>query len=722
MEKLHSWFNAKVISTLPMFIAVNLAALSIWFLGVSPEAMPLILGMIAAGLVEVDNRLVGRLKDISVMLVVFALSAFSTQIAMGHSVIFTVLMMLATFVITMIGTLGKRYATLSFGALLVAVYISLTYPLNPSWLLNPSLILIGAFLYSLSSLLVFLLFPNRAVQECVGGVFGALAAYLAQKEQFFDPDDLAEQGAHQLPLAVKNAQVIRALNECQGVLFYRIRGQRRQQIVRMMKYYFAAQEIFERVSADYFDYAQFVEKFQHTDLIFRIQRVLELQGLACKKLAHCLEVATPYVYDPRLDSSVKGLVQSLAYYQAQHKIPEKDLAGVRTLVESLQAVDWQLRHMEQQQDHQMDFQAVRSNLNPVQISGFKNIWQTLRSHCGLQSPAFRHTVRLSIVVFTSCVLVESLQLHFGYWILMTAILVCQPNYYATKLRLKQRIIGSVLGVLVASLLPYMQPTLPLELGVVVLATCCFFFFRNNNYSYATFFVTVQVLVSFYIMGFDIADAMFTRIADTLVGVSIAFLASSYLWPDWKYWKLHNVTLQCLKADARYLLMIVTQLQLGKCDPLQYRIARRSAQDTASRLSDIVNAMNSDKKRYEERLPAAFELLKLNYTLLSYISALGAYRDTMQKLHQSSHFSAAFYPIARAMIDLLNQIGHLSPTAFDEKLHEILTTLQTCNDNQTHKEEYNIPLQQFNLMAQSLAHLYFALQREQRLEAPCADCQ
>lgn len=61
-----------MISTLPMFIAVNLAALSIWFLGVSPEAMPLILGMIAAGLVEVDNRLVGRLKDISVMLVVFA--------------------------------------------------------------------------------------------------------------------------------------------------------------------------------------------------------------------------------------------------------------------------------------------------------------------------------------------------------------------------------------------------------------------------------------------------------------------------------------------------------------------------------------------------------------------------------------------------------------------------------------------------------------------------
>lgn len=57
-------------------------------------------------------------------------------------------------------------------------------------------------------------------------------------------------------------------------------------------------------------------------------------------------------------------------------------------------------------------------------------------------------------------------------------------------------------------------------------------------------------------------------------------------------------------------------------------------------------MNNEPKKYRTYLNDSFELLKMNYALLSYISALGAYRKPIKQTEQSIHFLAEFYPIAK----------------------------------------------------------------------------
>ncbi|EFA28206.1 membrane protein, TIGR01666, partial [Haemophilus influenzae HK1212] len=108
-----------------------------------------------------------------------------------------------------------------------------------------------------------------------------------------------------------------------------------------------------------------------------------------------------------------------------------------------------------------------AQIHTEQITGLKNISAVIFSHFTFESPLFRHGVRLSIVVFLCCAIVEFFQFNLGYWILLTTVFVCQPNYSATKVRLRQRIIGTILGVVVGSLLPYLNPTLELKLGLVV---------------------------------------------------------------------------------------------------------------------------------------------------------------------------------------------------------------------------------------------------------------
>ncbi|EEX50135.1 YccS/YhfK family integral membrane protein [Pasteurella multocida] len=704
---MNNWLNAKVIATIPIFIAVNLAAIAIWLLDISAQSMPLILGIIAGGLVDLDNRLTGRLKNLFYTLIAFSISSLIVQISIGNGYQFTLLMTTITFIFTMVGAIGQRYSTIAFGTLVIALYTTLSYLPDTPWFINPIMILCGTLLYSVIALVVHLLFPNRPVQENIARSFLSLGAYLDAKSLFFDPDDVENLSHKEVNLAMKDSQLIEAFNACRISLFYRIRGQyRHSRTQKMIRYYFSAQDIHEKANSSLFNYQALAEQLKNTDLIFRIQRLFELQAQACRQIGLSLQQSKDYKYDNRMEKAVLGLTQSFELYIQQNKKNDSAHLNLKTLIENIQAVDWQLRHLDQ--DTNQIERTETAKIHTDQIHGLRNIFYTIKTHCNFNSQLFRHAVRLSIVVFTSCAIVEFFQLDRGYWILLTAVFVCQPNYSATKLRLRQRILGTIFGVIIGSLLPYINPTLELQLGLIVATSTLFFFFRSNNYSFSTFFITIQVLISFNVMGFDLHDAMYSRVIDTLIGAAISGIAVSYLWPDWKYLQLDKVTRQAIKSNAKYLLYIISQLQFGKGDNLKYRIVRRNAHENATALSATISNMNNEPQKYQAHLQQGFELLKINYSLLSYISALGAYRSNMKKLQQSTRFLAGFYPIAKKIIYVLEHIEKLTPTVFEKLQKRIESDLKQASAEQAEnllQPQFSVPIQQLNMICQVLPSLY-----------------
>lgn len=670
------YLNGKIIAILPLFIAVNLAAIFIGITHLNRMGVPLILGMLAAGLVNLDNHLIGRLKDALVMLILFTTCTVIIQLNIDKPVAFTLIFTAMAFVLTIVGAIGPRYSTVAFGTLLVSVYTTLSYNPHKPWWITSALISSGALVYSVCSLFVYFIFPNRSLQENLANVFEALGGYFLQKAKLFNPDEWQTFCNQQLPLADKNSKVIQAFNACQDVLFYRTQGKKETPILHLTKYYFLAQEIFEQVSADYFDHLKFAVQNQHTDLIFRIQRVMYLFSKTLEDFAISLRHNTNYSYDESLNKAIHGLTNSIKYYEEHNTIKPNESLALHNLLNNVINMNYQLRNIKKLKD-MPNWQNEKFVVNAVHISGLKNIGRTILKNFTLQSQLFRHAVRLAIVVFVSCFIIEILQIRgynapsSGYWILMTAVLICQPNYYSTKLRLKQRLIGSLVGVIVSSLLPYMHPTLALELGIIVITTTCFFFFRQNNYSYATFFITVQVLVSFYMMGSNITDTMLIRFLDTIVGGLIAFLATSYLWADWKYLSVINTITQSLRANSKYLLLIISKFQYGYVDPLQYRIARRYAQTMASKLANIVTMMNTDPKKYNYILGYANDLMQNNYALLNYIASIGVARGNIG----DESFNYIFYRAFKQIIALINDLPTLSTAQLTENLNNIKQILR-----------------------------------------------
>ncbi|MDI7104469.1 FUSC family membrane protein, partial [Klebsiella pneumoniae] len=60
---------------------------------------------------------------------------------------------ISTWGFILLGALGQRYATIAFGALLIAIYTMLGMPIFPEWHEQPIWLLLGAIWYNLLTLI-----------------------------------------------------------------------------------------------------------------------------------------------------------------------------------------------------------------------------------------------------------------------------------------------------------------------------------------------------------------------------------------------------------------------------------------------------------------------------------------------------------------------------------------------------------------------------------------
>lgn len=289
---------------------------------------------------------------------------------------------------------------------------------------------------------------------------------------------------------------------------------------------------------------------------------------------------------------------------------------------------------------------------------------------------------MSLLLCTGYLIIQLFDLERGYWILLTSLFVCQPNYSATKRRLALRIIGTLIGILVGLPLLKFVPSMEGQLTLIVISGLLFFVFRSSQYAQATLFITLLVLFCFNLLGEGFEVAL-PRVIDTLVGCFIAFLAVSFIWPDWKFRQLPQVVQKTMNSNCRYLDAILQQYYQGKDNSLEYRVARRDAHNNDAEFASIVSNMASDPKSYKVTQEQAFRLLCLNHTLLSYISALGAHREQMQNEENLIILSDAICYVETSL-----QVMSLD-TLMDEKserLRESIThridSISTSDDEKT----------------------------------------
>ncbi len=600
-----------------------------WILGQEPKyTIPLTLGVVAAALTDLDDRLVGRLKNLVITLCCFLLASASIGLLYPYPILFFCGLAISTWGFILLGALGQRYATIAFGALLIAIYTMLGMPIFPEWYEQPVLLLLGAIWYNSLTLVGHLLFPIRPVQDNLTRCYQQLATYLEAKATLFDPD-IEDDYQHSLyNLAMANSQLIDTMNQTKVTLLSRLKGDRGQRSSRFtLHYYFVAQDIHERASSSHVQYQLLSNELRHSDVLFRFQRLLSMQARACEQVAQSILWHKKYQHNPSLERAINYLENALNHLKNTTSEPQL-ITPLNNLLQNLQGIDALLRSISTEQYQISHDQKEETQLSDDGLTGWRDIALRIKEHLTPKSALFRHAVRMSLVLCIGYAIIQFFQLDRGYWILLTSLFVCQPNYNATRRRLTLRVSGTIIGILIGFPILYFVPSIEGQLVLIVITGTLFFAFRTIQYAHATLFITLLVLLSFNLLG-EGYDVALPRIIDTLIGCAIAWFAVSFIWPDWKFRQLPVVIQKTMTNNCYYLDAILIQYYQGKDNSLSYRIARRNAHSSDGELASLISNMSSEPKSYQASQEVAFQLLCLNHTLLSYISALGVHRSKIE---------------------------------------------------------------------------------------------
>ncbi|HHG3103274.1 TPA: YccS family putative transporter [Vibrio parahaemolyticus] len=620
------WANKTINYSILILITLLGVVIPAWYFGQNTLITPLILGVIAAALAESDDSFMGRIKALILTFICFAVAAFSIEILFHTPWLFATGLFISTFGFIMLGAIGPKYASIAFGSLLIAIYTMLGAHESTNIWFQPLLLLTGAAWYYFMSMIWQMFWPLQPVQLSLANVFLALANYLDAKAKLFHPvTNLAPQPMR-IEAARLNAATVTALNACKATLLTRSkRGHVDGPSDRFLNIYFIAQDIHERVSSSHYRYQDLATEFERSDVLFRFKYLLETQAQACRDIAQAIQLGNEYTHTDESILALAELQNSLAYLEELQQGHWKRLLMQLTyLFNNLATVEKQLNNINNPDAERLEEDTL-ADTNPHTL---KAMWQRISANLHKDSMLFRHALRMSIALTIGYGIIQLFDIDRGYWILLTTLFVCQPNYSATRQKLTARVIGTLAGLLIGVPLLTFFPSQESQLVFIVVSGVMFFAFRMNNYGYATGFITLLVLFLFNQLGEGYAVVL-PRLADTLIGCVLAVAAVMFILPDWQSRRLHKVMSDAIDANKQYLDQIIGQYRIGKKDNLSYRIARRQAHNNDATLTSAISTMLAEPGKYRAAVDESFRFLTLNHAMLSYISALGAHRTRIE---------------------------------------------------------------------------------------------
>ena len=194
-------------------------------------------------------------------------------------------------------------------------------------------------------------------------------------------------------------------------------------------------------------------------------------------------------------------------------------------------------------------------------------------------------IRLAIGVAIAETISRNLETPRAYWLPMTTILVLKPEFTVTFTRGVLRILGTITGLMLATLMFHFLPS-GANLEVLLIAAFVFLLRWIGPANYGIFAIAVSALVVLLITftGVSPNDVILARGINTASGGILA-LAIYAVWPTWERTQIGEMMARLIDAYVSYFTAVFEELnraqgatsleRLDKC-----RLAARRARTNA----------------------------------------------------------------------------------------------------------------------------------------------
>jgi uncharacterized membrane protein YccC len=382
-------------------------------------------------------------------------------------------------------------------------------------------------------------------------------------------------------------------------------------------------DMFEQIMATHYDYAQVREKFKETGILSEIAILLQHMADEVDNVA--------YIVLSNVHNKFKGdFITELE--QLKTRIDEIGRSGQGTSNLVLKKILVNLRDLN---DRVKSLYRYNTSRDPDTLMGgeYTDEYSKFVTHQDyapqifidnftFSSGAFKHALRVSLVCLVGFILGKTVaEGHHSYWILLTIIVVLKPGFSLSKQRNYQRLLGTVIGGVVGIVILKYIPSKDTQFILLVVLMTGTYSFLRLNYIVSVLFMTPYVLILFKFLG--VGMVVKERIVDTLIGSSIALVASYLIFPTWEFDQIQDSLKDVIKANLMYLVKVAETIAGIPVNTIEYKLARKEVYVKSANLSAAFERMTSEPKRKQKKVKEIHKFVVLNHILSSYIATVAS---------------------------------------------------------------------------------------------------
>jgi uncharacterized membrane protein YccC len=233
----------------------------------------------------------------------------------------------------------------------------------------------------------------------------------------------------------------------------------------------------------------------------------------------------------------------------------------------------------------------------------------------------RFTARICALTMIGVAAIKFHVLPHGYWLPFTMVVVLQPDYGSTRQKAAQRMLGTLVGSILASALLWMRLPFAALMAATAATSFLFGYWLKRNYGLTVVFITLFVVLLTESGGTAQFPVTVERLGCTLAGGALALLAALWFWPAWERDRFPPLLATALRSSRAYLLAVSARLAAGGRPDGEAVKAKQEAERANRNAFSSIQRMYADPKNRQDRLESAAALTNGNQRLIRILNSL-----------------------------------------------------------------------------------------------------
>jgi uncharacterized membrane protein (TIGR01666 family) len=608
-------------------VGILLPSFVMLYFDMLPVGIVLSVGALCVSVADAPGAVKHRVAGMFACCLLVTAMSVMVYYASANAVVLGAFLVVCGFVLSMLTVYGNRSSAVGIAAMIIMV-LSLQAPVHGRQIwVNAGYTLAGGTWYMLYSLLLYRLRPYKFIQQVLADYITEIAAYLRLRGNFYDyePDyDKVNEQLFQQQINVEAQQHM--LSE----LLFNTRAivKESTQTGRVLiKIYLEVAELYTSIMTTYQHYSEMHKAFDNTGILETFRTSIALLAKELEEIGLGIRTGLPSLQSDEVKEQVA---------QARNRFEElrvgymnegnvENFVGLGRIMRNLEDLSAKIGMLHTHTTYDVQYKKINiESAKEAHLSPTEDLRPSLFfDNLNFKSNIFRHALRMAFALLVGYLVSGFFKVDRGYWVLLTLVVILKPAYSLSKTRNSDRLIGTLIGVVLGMLLLFFVKNESVLLGLMIFFMAGSYMFIRTNYFLSVLLMTPYLMIFFQLLfPGNINELMKERIIDTGIGSAIAFFASLFLVPAWEKNTIRTYMKEMLEANKHYYEAICRQFMNEQAaDADEIKKARRTALIVLANLSDAFTRMLSEPKRHRQGTKNVHKFVVLNHTLVSHLATL-----------------------------------------------------------------------------------------------------